>query len=398
MSTSYSDLRCEEEYSDGILSGDPLLQSCSSSELESLSVVDESITELIGNEKDFVPGLDYLARYRSQSLDASAREESVAWILKVQAYYGFQPLTAYLAVNYMDRFLCSHKLPQTDGWPMQLLSIACLSLAAKMEEPLVPSLLDLQIGGVKFIFESRTIRRMELLVLTILNWRLRSVTPLSFICFFACKVDPSGSCLSYLISRSTNIILSNIQGTPHETYNTFFFISLRNIIDIHDAVYSAESRQFPIPIITEPRFLEFRPSCMAAAAVLCAADEVPRPILHVNPEHAESWCDGLVKEEIAGCYRLMQSLALLKSDRRRRPRKVHPPFCVTTRLRVSRFSDDSTSSSSSISPPYKKRRKLNNSLWLDDEVTKEAPNDKTSNLEIRDGDGSTRDKSQGRLD
>ncbi|KAK4779965.1 hypothetical protein SAY87_016071 [Trapa incisa] len=359
MSTSYSDLRCEEEYSDGILSGDPLLQSCSSSELESLSVVDESITELIGNEKDFVPGLDYLARYRSQSLDASAREESVAWILKVQAYYGFQPLTAYLAVNYMDRFLCSHKLPQTDAWPMQLLSIACLSLAAKMEEPLVPSLLDLQIGGVKFIFEPRTIRRMELLVLTILNWRLRSVTPLSFICFFACKVDPSGSCLSYLISRSTNIILSNIQ---------------------------------------EPRFLEFRPSCMAAAAVLCAADEVPRPILHVNPEHAESWCDGLIKEEIAGCYRLMQSLALLKSDRRRRPRKVHPPFCVTTRLRVSRFSDDSTSSSSSISPPYKKRRKLNNSLWLDDEVTKEAPNDKTSNLEIRDGDGSTRDKSQGRLD
>ena len=28
---------------------------------------------------------------------------------------------------------------------MQLLSVACLSLAAKMEEPLVPSLLDLQV-------------------------------------------------------------------------------------------------------------------------------------------------------------------------------------------------------------------------------------------------------------
>lgn len=34
---------------------------------------------------------------------------------------------------------------QTNGWPMQLLSVACLSLAAKMEEPLVPSLLDLQV-------------------------------------------------------------------------------------------------------------------------------------------------------------------------------------------------------------------------------------------------------------
>jgi hypothetical protein len=39
-------------------------------------------------------------------------------------------------------------LQQTDGWPWQLLSVACLSLAAKMEEPLVPSLLDLQVFAV----------------------------------------------------------------------------------------------------------------------------------------------------------------------------------------------------------------------------------------------------------
>jgi hypothetical protein len=62
----------------------------------------------------------------------------------VQEYYGFLPLTAYLAVNYMDRFLSLHRLPQEDGWAMQLLAVTCLSLAAKMEETLVPSLLDLQ--------------------------------------------------------------------------------------------------------------------------------------------------------------------------------------------------------------------------------------------------------------
>ncbi|KAK4763421.1 hypothetical protein SAY86_009189 [Trapa natans] len=330
MSISYSDclsdLLCEED-SDGILSGDSLSPNRSLSELESLAVLDETIAELIEDEKDFVPGLDYLSRYRSQLLDPSAREESVAWILKVHTYYGFQPLTAYLAVNYMDRFLYSHSLPQTDEWPMQLLSVACLSLAAKMEEPLIPSLLDLQIEGTKFIFEPRTIRRMEHLVLTILNWRLRSVTPFSFICFFACKVDPSGSCIGYLISRSTSIILSDIQ---------------------------------------EASILEFRPSCTAAAAVLCAANEIPSLIFLVNPEHAESWCDGLIKEEITCCYRLMQNLALLKNTKGRRPRKVLPPFRSTTRLRVSRFSDDSASSSSSISLPYKRKRKLNNSLWVDD--------------------------------
>ncbi|PKI56222.1 hypothetical protein CRG98_023417 [Punica granatum] len=249
-----SDLLCEED-SGGILSGDPPSPD-SSSDLESPAFVEESIAELIEDEKDFVPGFDYLARFRSQLLDASAREESVAWILKVHAYYGFQPLTAYLAVNYLDRFLYSRSLPQTDGWPMQLLSVACLSLAAKMEEPLVPSLLDLQVEGAKFVFEPRTIRRMELLVLTVLNWRLRSVTPFSFIGFFACKIDPLGSCVGYLISRSTDIILSDIQ---------------------------------------EASFLEYRPSCTAAAAVLCAASEIPSLMSLVNPEHAESWCDGLIK-------------------------------------------------------------------------------------------------------
>ena len=36
-------------------------------------------------------------------------------------------------------------IQQTCRWPWQLLSVACLSLAAKMEEPFVPSLLDLQV-------------------------------------------------------------------------------------------------------------------------------------------------------------------------------------------------------------------------------------------------------------
>jgi cyclin D1/2/4 len=36
-------------------------------------------------------------------------------------------------------------MQQEDGWAMQLLAVTCLSLAAKMEETLVPSLLDLQV-------------------------------------------------------------------------------------------------------------------------------------------------------------------------------------------------------------------------------------------------------------
>ena len=45
---------------------------------------------------------------------------------------------------------------------------------------------------------------------------------------------------------------------------------------------------------TEASFLEYWPSCIAAAAILCAANEIPKLSL-VDPERVESWCDGLSK-------------------------------------------------------------------------------------------------------
>ncbi|CAI8608444.1 unnamed protein product [Vicia faba] len=327
------DVLCGEDTSE-ILTGESTEYSSdleSSSPLLSLFVEEEeSIAVFIEHERKFVPGFDYLSRFQSCSLDTNAREESVAWILKVHAYYGFQPLTGYLSVNYMDRFLDSRTLPESNGWPLQLLSVACLSLAAKMEEPLVPSLLDLQVEGAKYIFQPRTILRMELLVLTVLDWRLRSVTPLSFLSFFACKLDSTGAFTDFLISRATEIILSNIQ---------------------------------------EAGFLAYRPSCIAAAAILSAANEIPNWSF-VKPEHAESWCEGLRKENIIGCYELMQEIVI--SNNHRNPPKVLPQLRVTTRTRrwsnvSSSSSSPSSSSSLSFSLSYKKRKLNSNCFWVNDD-------------------------------
>lgn len=323
MSVSYSDcfsdLLCRED--SGSLLGDQLPE-CSSSDVESPADAEESIAGFIEGERDFVPGIDYVERFQSQPLDASARQESVAWILKVQAYFGFQALTAYLAVNYFDRFLYSRRLPQNSGWPLQLLAVACISLAAKMEELLVPSLLDIQVEGAKYVFEPRTIRRMELVVLSVLDWRLRSVTPFSFISHFAYKLDSTGAYTGFLISRATQIVLSNIQ---------------------------------------ESSFLEYWPSCIAAATILCASHDIPCFSL-VNPELAESWCEGLNKEKIFSCYQLMQGIAVVNNNRGRKRPRILPQLRVMTRATIG--SGDSSSSSSSS--PYK-RRKLNNSLWVDDD-------------------------------
>jgi len=43
-------------------------------------------------------------------------------------------------------FVCRRHFQEGKDWMTQLLSVACLSLAAKMEETFVPQSLDLQVG------------------------------------------------------------------------------------------------------------------------------------------------------------------------------------------------------------------------------------------------------------
>ena len=65
--------------------------------------------------------------------------------------------------------------------------MACLSLAAKMEELKVPALSEFPVED--FNFESKVIQRMELLVLNTLEWKMGSTTPFSFIPYFISKLS-----------------------------------------------------------------------------------------------------------------------------------------------------------------------------------------------------------------
>lgn len=74
-----------------------------------------------------------------------SRQEAIDWMLRVCCYFGFNGLTVALAVNYFDRFLSSFNLQNDKPWMSQLVAVACLSLAAKVEETQVPLLGDLQV-------------------------------------------------------------------------------------------------------------------------------------------------------------------------------------------------------------------------------------------------------------
>lgn len=102
--------------------------------------------------------------------------------------------------------------------------MACLSIAAKMEETVVPLLLDLQLfEEPRFVFEPGTVGRMEVLVMARLQWRMRSVTPFDFIDSFAARLQSfcagrnlSSSCF---FSRVSDLILSTHRGNQNNNNN-----------------------------------------------------------------------------------------------------------------------------------------------------------------------------------
>lgn len=151
--------------------------------------------------------------YNNVELDKdfiSPRKEAVDWVLKVCAHFGFRPLTAVLAVNYLDRLIQSPGFRLHKPWMLHLACVACLSLAAKVEETHVPLLLDLQVEESRYVFEAKTIQRMELLVLSILQWRMHSVTPISFFHHILRRIGLRSNLHFDYISRCECLLLSLI--------------------------------------------------------------------------------------------------------------------------------------------------------------------------------------------
>jgi cyclin D5 len=80
-----------------------------------------------------------------------------------------------------------------------------------MEEIKVPTLSEFQVQD--YDFESRTIQRMELLVLSTLEWKLGSTTPFAYLHYFInkffceCESRPKG-----LVSGAIRLIVAMTKG------------------------------------------------------------------------------------------------------------------------------------------------------------------------------------------
>lgn len=203
------------------------------------------------------------------NFNLSIRNETVSSIINLSRT--FDPFLSYLSINYLDRFLPTQSIPEGKPWFSRLVAVSCVSLAIKMrkaEDSI--SITDLQQES-GFIFDSQTVERMELLILGALKWRMRSITPFSFMGFF--------------------ISLFKFQDPPLKQ-------ALKDRAT--EIVFKAQN---------EIKLVGFEPSIVAASALLWACHEL-FPLQFQCFRKAILNCSCVNKDNFSTCYSLMQEIAM----------------------------------------------------------------------------------------
>lgn len=102
---------------------------------------------------------------------------------------------------------------------------------------------------------------MELLVLDTLEWKLNSVTPFAYLSYFASKFN-FDHCSKDLFSKAISFIFDILEG---DEFLLFFLPNMfrikKNVIFMH---------LIPIPAVN---LMDYRPSAIAAAAILAASGD-----------------------------------------------------------------------------------------------------------------------------
>lgn len=226
-------------------------------------------------EPQHMPSPHYFHTLKSSASLLSNRNHAISSIIKYSRKLDDPSLT-YLAVNYLDRFLSSEDMmPQSKPWILKLISLSCVSLSAKMRKPDI-SVCDLPVEGE--MFDAQMIERMENVILGALKWRMRSVTPFSFLSFFLSllfELEEDHSVLKHSLKAQATDLTFSLQ---------------------HDI-----------------KFLEFKPSVVAAAALLFASSEIcPQQFPCFSNRICQ--CTYVNKDELMECYKAMQERDVVEDN------------------------------------------------------------------------------------
>ncbi|CAE7911731.1 CYCB1-5, partial [Symbiodinium sp. KB8] len=110
----------------------------------------------------------------------SMRAVLADWMHSLHVSWGLRPETLYGALQLVDRYLTHHAVSRSR---LQLVAIAALMASCKLEEQHPPSLADFA-ASTRDTYSVSEVRRAEMRLCTRLGWKLRGVSPRTFLARF----------------------------------------------------------------------------------------------------------------------------------------------------------------------------------------------------------------------
>ena len=82
----------------------------------------------------------------------------------------------------------------------------------------------MNLDGNKYVFEAKTIQKMEILILSTLEWRMNPVTPLSFLDYMTRRLGLKAYLSSEFLKRCECLLLCILPGNKIMTtvYSNYF--------------------------------------------------------------------------------------------------------------------------------------------------------------------------------
>ncbi|XP_022767585.1 putative cyclin-D7-1 [Durio zibethinus] len=120
-----------------------ILKGCDDSFYTTRKDSERALVICLEKEFSYMPEPGYLDYLQSNNL-VFARCRAAQWLIKTCTWLNLSTGTVFNAANYLDRFLSMSQCHGWKHWMVELLSIACLSIATKFNETSLLSLDELQ--------------------------------------------------------------------------------------------------------------------------------------------------------------------------------------------------------------------------------------------------------------
>ncbi|XP_057460773.1 uncharacterized protein LOC130751232 isoform X2 [Actinidia eriantha] len=198
---------------------------------------------------------------------AALRQFALSYIEEISKCNPFDAFVPFLAMSYFDRFVSSRNLPKVitsnDEENLKLFVLCCLTLAWKMR--IKAFKVEMFLEERKLKFDSKQVTKMELYILNALEWRMRWLTAIGFSGYFV-----------------------PLLGIPS---------MMQPVQPVYQIIIRAQA---------DINFTRFRPSTIAAAAILTAALKL-FPEQYENLKVKISCCQFLREEELFPCMEAMKT-------------------------------------------------------------------------------------------